>query len=60
MYELIARHFLATISKDAVGAETKIDVLIGTEQFSTKGLIIEELNWLEVFPYEKWNDSYLP
>ena len=26
VYELIARHFLATISKDAVGSETKIDV----------------------------------
>ena len=33
---------------------------MGGEKFSTKGLIIEEQNWLEVFPYEKWSDSYLP
>ena len=23
-------------------------------------MIIEEQNWLEVFPYEKWSDSVLP
>jgi len=51
---------LACISKDAVGSETKIDVQLGGETFTTKGLIIEEQNWLEVFPYEKWTDSYLP
>lgn len=26
VYDLIARHFLATISKDAIGNETKVDV----------------------------------
>ena len=42
IYELIARHFLACISKDAIGAETKVDVLFGEETFTTRGLIIEE------------------
>ena len=42
VYELVARHFLATISKDAIGAETKIDCLLGGENFSAKGLLIEE------------------
>ena len=60
VYELISRHFLACISKDAVGSETRIEALVGSEKFSAKGLIIEEMNWLEVFPYEKWSDSYLP
>lgn len=60
VYELVARHFLACISKDAVGSETKIEAQVGSEKFTAKGLIIEELNWLEVFPYEKWTDSYLP
>ena len=60
IYELIARHFLACISKDAVGSETKIDIEAGGENFHAKGLIIEEQNWLEVFPYEKWSDCYLP
>jgi DNA topoisomerase-3 len=39
---MIARHFLASISKDAVGSETKIDVEMGGEKFTTRGLIIEE------------------
>lgn len=60
VYELIARHFLACISKDAVGSETKVDAIIGGERFHTKGLVIEEQNWLEVFTYEKWSDAYLP
>lgn len=60
VYELVARHFLACISKDAVGAETRIDVTCGGENFYAKGLLIEELNWLDVFPYEKWSDSILP
>ena len=31
VYELVARHFLACISKDAIGSETKIDVALGGE-----------------------------
>jgi DNA topoisomerase-3 len=60
VYEIISRHFLACISKDAVGSETKADVILGGELFYAKGLIIEEQNWLEVFPYEKWSDTVLP
>jgi len=60
VYELISRHFLATISKDAVGSETKVTVALGGETFTAKGLIIEEMNWLEVFHYEKWSDTDLP
>ena len=33
VYELVARHFLACISKDAVGSETKIDLEAGGEPF---------------------------
>lgn len=33
---------------------------MGGEKFHTRGLIIEQLNWLEVYPYESWSDSYLP
>ena len=60
IYDLISRHFLATISKDAIGNETKVDVQLGSEIFIAKGLIIEEQNWLEVFPFEKWSDTVLP
>ena len=31
VYELVSRHFLACVSKDAIGNETKVDVKIGVE-----------------------------
>ena len=38
---MIARHFLASISKDAIGSETKVEATIGGETFTAKGLLIE-------------------
>ena len=60
IYDLLTRHFLATISKDAVGSETTIKAEMGGEVFSCYGLIVEQLNWLEIFTFEKWQDSVLP
>jgi DNA topoisomerase-3 len=28
--------------------------------FLWSGLVVEESNWLDVYPYEKWTDQYLP
>jgi hypothetical protein len=33
---------------------------MGYEVFTCKGLMITELNFLEVYPYQKWNESTLP
>jgi len=33
---------------------------MGGEYFSVTGLIVEELNWLEIYPYDKWTDKYVP
>jgi len=33
---------------------------MGGEEFSCTGIIVEELNYLEVFHYEKWSDKELP
>jgi DNA topoisomerase III len=41
IYELLSRHFLATISRDAVGSETIITVTMGGEGFHCKGIIVE-------------------
>eukprot|EP00347_Sterkiella_histriomuscorum_P011161 403373519 len=61
IYEIICKHFLACLSKDATGNETKIEVEIGGETFKTRGLVIVESNWLEIYqPYEKWADNTLP
>ena len=37
VYELIARRFLASCSKDALGFETTVDVVYGDEDFFAKG-----------------------
>jgi DNA topoisomerase IA len=38
---LIRRHFLGSLAKDAVGAETKIRVEMGGEFFTVDGLLVE-------------------
>jgi DNA topoisomerase-3 len=60
LYELIARHFLACVSQDAVGNETTITINMNDEEFTTSGLIIFEKNYLEVYPYFKWNAKEVP
>lgn len=60
LYELITRHFLACVSKDAVGNETTITIDMNGEEFTTNGLIIHELNYLEVYIYFKWNAKEIP
>lgn len=60
LYEIITRHFLACVSKDAVGLETVVTIDMNGEEFSANGLLILELNYLEVYPYFKWNAKEIP
>jgi len=60
LYELICRHFLACCSQDGIGYETIITIDIASEIFTTSGLMIKELNFLEIYIYEKWSDKSLP
>lgn len=62
VYEYITKRFLATCSIDAVGSETRSEVLVGSaEIFTARGLIVEQKGYLEVLhPYEKWNDKEMP
>eukprot|EP01036_Dinobryon_divergens_P030670 gene30670-39948_t len=62
VYELITRHFLACCAQDAKGNQTKIKVEIplGGERFSATGLMILELNWMNVYKYEKWTAVKVP
>lgn len=55
VYDLIVRHFLACVSKDAVGSETICHINIADEEFTANGISIYEKNYLEVYPYEYWN-----
>lgn len=57
LYEYVVRRFLACCSEDAKGMATDIEILYGEETFHTRGLRVLERNYLDVFVYEKWNDS---
>jgi len=55
IYLLIVKHYLACCSRDAVGKETNLVVTMGSEEFTARGLMIEERNWLEIYsPWERW------
>lgn len=61
LYEYVVRRFLACCSDDAKGMATDIDLQYGDEKFSARGVIVLERNYLEVFVYEKWeNTAELP
>ncbi|GAB0095931.1 DNA topoisomerase [Sergentomyia squamirostris] len=55
VYELIVRHFLACVSRDALGSETLVSVEIGGEEFNASGLLILERNYLDVYIYDRWS-----
>ncbi|XP_017015813.2 DNA topoisomerase 3-alpha [Drosophila takahashii] len=55
VYELVVRHFLACVSKDAVGSETLVHIDIAGEKFTANGLVIHERNYLDVYVYDKWS-----
>ncbi|KAH7354441.1 DNA topoisomerase [Plectosphaerella cucumerina] len=57
LYEYVVRRFLACCSEDAKGMTTNIEIMYGEETFHAHGLIVLERNYLDVFVYEKWNDS---
>ena len=57
LYDFIARRFLACVSHDAKGHETKVFVDIANEEFHAKGLVILERNYLDIYPFENWNAS---
>ena len=56
IYTLVVKHYLACCSRDAVGKETTLSVHMGLEEFTAKGLMIVERNWLEIYaPWERWS-----
>ena len=59
IYEFVTRHFLACLSRDAEGVETKINVDVNDEGFHLSGLMILSRNYLDVYPYDKWSAKVL-
>ena len=50
VYELVTRRFLACCACDALGFETTVDIEMAGEQFSSRGLMVRELNYLKERP----------
>ena len=57
VYEFVVRRFLACCSDDAKGHTTTIEIEYGDEKFFATGLLVLERNYLDVYPYEKWDSS---
>lgn len=57
MYEFVVRRFLACCSEDAKGELTTVDIEYGPEEFHTSGLLVLQRNYLDVYPYDKWESS---
>lgn len=56
IYVLVVKHYLACCSRDAIGKETQLTIKMASEEFSAKGLMILERNWLEIYsPWERWS-----
>ncbi|ORY12498.1 DNA topoisomerase [Clohesyomyces aquaticus] len=57
VYEFVVRRFLACCSEDAVGEATDVEISYGGETFRTHGLIVLARNYLDVYPYDRWESS---
>jgi DNA topoisomerase-3 len=57
VYEFVVRRFLACCSEDAVGEATDIEIEYGGEVFHAHGLTVIARNYLDVYPYDKWESS---
>lgn len=57
VYEFVVRRFLACCAEDAKGEKTDVEIQYGIEIFHTHGLTVLERNYLDVYPYDKWESS---
>ena len=72
VYEFVVRRFLAGCAKDAIGSKTEVTVRIADEFFHAHGQsilysfnykigeMILERNYLDVYPYDKWEGRVIP
>ena len=48
------------VTLDAQGEETTLRAELAGEEVSAYGLMVTEREWLDVYPYEKWNAKKIP
>ena len=57
VYEYVVRHFLACCSDDAKGLSTTLTLDWANEKFTASGLVVLERNFLDVYPWAKWETT---
>ncbi|CAL9732753.1 DNA topoisomerase 3 [Monosporozyma unispora] len=57
VYEYVVRHFLACCSEDAKGQTSTLTLDWVGEKFTATGLVVLEKNWLDVYPWAKWETT---
>ncbi|CAI4047833.1 hypothetical protein SUVZ_12G2720 [Saccharomyces uvarum] len=57
IYEYVARHFLASCSEDAKGQATTLVLDWAGERFTAAGLVVLERNFLDVYPWARWETT---
>lgn len=57
VYEFVCRRFLACCSADACGSEINVEFEWAFEKFSLRGLTVNERNYLDIYPYDKWQST---
>lgn len=60
IYDFIARHFLATLSRPALIESQRLELEIEGEKFVAEGERIIEENYLEIYFYERISEENIP
>ncbi|MBO4302456.1 topoisomerase DNA-binding C4 zinc finger domain-containing protein [Methanosarcinaceae archaeon] len=60
VYDLICRHFLATLMPEAVFEKTRFELTIKDEIFDAAGSVMKEPGFLSVYNFETKKDKLLP
>ena len=60
IYDFIARHFLATLSKPALIESQRLELEIEGEKFIAEGLRVAKENYLEIYFYERISEKSIP
>ncbi len=60
VYDVIAKRFLACFDDPATIANTKINLVAGSEEYSASGNVIKSKGWMEIYNYYKPEENAMP
>lgn len=60
VYDMVVRHYLANLMKPALFEKTRLEIHIRDEPFDSKGSVLRDKGWMEVYPFETTVESLLP